>query len=395
MTSAPGPVPTACVLGDLDLVAPLLMAGVNCAVVAPPGDPARYSRRVEVVGWADPWSAPEALVEVLLRYARTQQVPPVLFYQTDPYALVVSRHRGELAAAYRFAIPEHELLEQLVDKLRFRSLAQRLGLPVPASSVLDPNDGDPARSSLAFPVLVKPGTRGDARWAGVEPDRKAIRVASVAELVRVWPRLIEFGDKVLVQELVPGPETAIESYHAYSNARHQVIAEFTGQKVRTRPVEYGHTTALTITAAADVAGLGRQITSRLGVHGVVKLDFKRAPDGALLLLEVNPRFNLWHHPGAIAGVNIPALVWADVSGQPTPRQRPVARPGVSWCSPWDLQAALEWGTPLSAWLPWAWRCEAKSMMSPTDPLPFLRLCVQRAQRGWRRIRPGTGGCRRH
>src|SRR5215470_19812901 len=38
--------------------------------------------------------------------------------------------------------------------------------------------------------------------------------------------------------------------------------------------------------------------------GVAKPDFKRAPDGRLLLLEINPRFNLWHHLGAVAGVNL-------------------------------------------------------------------------------------------
>ena len=44
----------------------------------------------------------------------------------------------------------------------------------------------------------------------------------------------------------------------------------------------------------------------LGLRGVAKLDFKRTAAGELVLLEVNPRFNLWHLPGAVAGVNLPA-----------------------------------------------------------------------------------------
>ena len=55
--------------------------------------------------------------------------------------------------------------------------------------------------------------------------------------------------------------------------------------------------------------LGRTLVQRLGLRGVAKFDFKRAADGRLFLLEVNPRFNLWHHPGALAGVNLPALVF--------------------------------------------------------------------------------------
>ncbi len=121
-----------------------------------------------------------------------------------------------------------------------------------------------------------------------------------------------------------------------------------------------------------MAALGAELVRSLELRSVAKLDFKRAQDGSLRFLEVNPRFNLWHHPGAIAGVNLPALMWADLAGVPRQPSGP-ASAGVTWCSPWDLQGALEWDVPMRDWLPWAWRCEAKSMMSWDDPGPFLRL----------------------
>ena len=49
---------------------------------------------------------------------------------------------------------------------------------------------------------------------------------------------------------------------------------------------------------------------RLAFVGVVKLDYKRDPrTGRFYLLEVNPRFNLWNHLGAAAGVNLPLLAY--------------------------------------------------------------------------------------
>ena len=36
--------PLACVMGDMDLVRPLGLAGIPCAAVAPAGAPPRYSR---------------------------------------------------------------------------------------------------------------------------------------------------------------------------------------------------------------------------------------------------------------------------------------------------------------------------------------------------------------
>jgi len=138
------------------------------------------------------------------------------------------------------------------------------------------------------------------------------------------------------------------------------------------PRNCGHTTALEITDAADVRRIGRDVVERLQLTGVAKLDFKRDPRGNLRLLEINPRFNLWHHPGALAGVNIPALVYADLTGSPRPAAARL-KAGVRWCRPWkDLPAARAAGMPLTTWASWTFRCEAKSTLSFDDPLPFVR-----------------------
>jgi predicted ATP-grasp superfamily ATP-dependent carboligase len=111
--------------------------------------------------------------------------------------------------------------------------------------------------------------------------------------------------------------------------------------------------------------------------GVAKLDFKRDPQGNLRLLEINPRFNLWHHAGAIAGVNIPALVYADLTGLPRPPATRVTA-GVRWSRIWkDFPAARAGGMPLTTWASWALGCEAKSTLSWDDPLPFVRSTLHR------------------
>jgi D-aspartate ligase len=237
---------------------------------------------------------------------------------------------------------------------------------------------------LPLPLLIKPASRDD-RWKELEPASKAIRVDSKRDLTALVPRLIEYGRPVLLQHVVPGPECRIESYHCYVDDGGEPAAEFTGRKIRTRPVEFGRSTALTITDTDDVRRLGREVVSRLGLQGVAKIDFKRDPDGRLWLLEVNPRYTLWLHPAARAGVNIPAMVWADLTGRPRPALSPL-RSGVSWCSSWDLQAARQAGVPLAQWASWARRCEARSMMALDDPLPLLRLALVRARRRISRAR---------
>jgi len=233
----------------------------------------------------------------------------------------------------------------------------------------------PRDLALHFPLVVKPLTRHTATWRAAAGEAKAISIASRTELEALWPSLAGVGAEVFLQTFVPGPETCIESYHVYVDAAGAVAGEFTGRKIRTLPRRYGHSSAVEVTAARDVRDLGRDLTFRMGLRGVAKFDFKRTPAGELRLLEVNPRFNLWHHAGAVAGVNIPALVYADVTGR---RRPPVAeaRAGVRWCHPTlDFHARREAGVPLHRWLLWAATTEAKAGLALDDPRPPLERLV--------------------
>jgi D-aspartate ligase len=364
--------PLACVMGGMDLIRPLGLAGIRCVAVAPPGGPSLYSRfNAATLPWAEFAPDAESLVERLLRFAATQPTPPVLFYQEDTQLLMVSRFRERLARAFRFVIAEAALVEDLVDKARFQTMSERLGLPVPPTRRLRPAiDRTPADPGLGFPLIVKPLTRYES-WEAIGGAHKALRVETAQALYDLWPRLAAAGADFLAQAEIPWPESAIESYHVYVDRVGAIAGEFTGRKIRTYPVSCGHSTALAITDAEDVAARGRALARQLGLRGVAKFDFKRAPDRTLHLLEVNPRFNLWHHLGAVAGVNLPALVYADLTGQTRP---PVsrARAGMRWCSFKDLAAARASGLSAPAWLRWARGCEAKSVVSLDDPMPLLR-----------------------
>ncbi len=378
MTERRPSAPLACVLGSTELVRPLGLAGIACAVVTERSNPVSYSRFVStVIEWGDFWVDSEPLVARLLRFAAAQPCPPILFYEQDSQLLLVARHCDRLARGFRFILPGPGLVEDLVDKGRFASLAERLSLPVPPTRRIDPARHGGTDLGLRFPLIIKPLTRRED-WAAIGGDGKALMVESPAALRDLWPLLIAAEAGLLAQEMVPGPESAIESYHVYVDATGAVAAEFTGRKIRTFPLAFGHSTALEITESRDVVTTGRDVVERLGLRGVAKLDFKRGPDSRLHLLEVNPRFNLWHHLGAVAGINLPALVHADLAGLPRPRTAARARAGARWCWPTkDIHAARAAGIPLASWLPWALGCDAKAVLAWDDPRPMLRSGLRR------------------
>jgi predicted ATP-grasp superfamily ATP-dependent carboligase len=359
----------ACLIGDYDVARPLAMAGLEVVVVADPRDRVRYSRAARrVVERDDPWSRREQLVQRLVELGESLGGRPPLFYQSDGDLLTVSRNRTALEPVFRYLLPPEELVEDLVDKQRFQVLADRLGLPVPPARVI--RSADQEAPDLALPFVVKPMWRRDLEALGLVA--KALIVETRAQADELMERVRRAGVDVLAQELIAGPESRIESYHAYVSADGRTLGEFTGRKLRTWPQEYGHTTALTTTDAADVRELGRDVMERLGLHGVAKVDFKRDDAGRLHLLEVNPRFNLWHHVGAVAGVNLPAIAHADLTGAPLPAGRPAAA-GVHWSEPWsDRWAWAAEGRSFASWLRFEARCPARSGFAWNDPMPLVR-----------------------
>jgi D-aspartate ligase len=375
---APRAAALACVLGGLDIVGPLGRAGVRCAVAAGPRDPVRHSRHVHAsIDRLDCWAEPEALVARLVAWARVQAARPVLFYPTDGDLLMVSRFREPLGEVFDFLVPDAGLIESLVDKERFQDLAGRLGLPVPPSAVLPAGHG-PADlpAAISFPLVVKPVLHSAGGPFAPGGKVKAVRVDTPDALAEVL-RLVAAGGgfSCVVQALVPGPESRIESYHAFVDEFGTTVAEFTGEKVRTYPPEYGHSTAVTVGRRPDVLAAGREVLAAIGLRsGVAKVDFKRGPDGRLWLFEVNPRFNLWHNAGAAAGVNLPAEFFARVTGRPRPREIPF-RAGTSWCDVRnDRRAARAAGVPLASWLRFA-VTSRRSSGDWNDPMPLLRSYV--------------------
>jgi len=353
------------------MVRALGRSGIPVALAAAdPGSRARLSRycaaALRTPSWVDD---PNGALDTLIAWGAEQREAPVVFYQGDHDMLALSRGRSRLAPYLRCVLPPAELVEDLADKLRFAALADRLRLPVPLTLTLP--RGSELRGWDRFPCVVKPVMRAP-RFVQLARNQKALRIRDRSEMDALC-RLIAAEDTgFVVQEAIEGGEECIESYHAYLRPGGEVMGDFTGRKIRTAPRLYGFSTYVEITDDDEVRRLGRSIFERIGFSGVAKIDFKRDPrTRRLYLLEINPRFNLWHHAGAVAGVNLPALVYGDLTGRPRPRAQS-ARAGVRWVYHLhDARAARREGIPLRRWIPWAMRAEAKAIVALDDPLPLV------------------------
>ena len=369
----------------IEVVRSLAMADIPVGVVTPTGDPARWSRYAHNVMTWD-WMQPaerhdEALADRLVEFARRQPAPPVLMYCSDQSMVFVSQHRERLAEGFRFIVPDAGLVEAMEDKAQFVALAAARSLPVPPTVVLDQFLPDPPDEllDLGLPLIIKPTAR-DSTWVtAVGSSTKALRIETKEELLEFWPRLRGLSKPAVAQESIPGPETAVVSHHVYVDEKGEVAGEFTGRKIRTIPAEYGHTSSLTITDDPEVARLGREVCAALDLRGVAKLDFKYGPDGRLYLFEINARLTLWAHPGARAGVNLAAIMYADLTGAPRPEPR-TTRACLDWVHPKDVLAARANGISMAEWLRWMWRTHpVTGVWRWDDPGPLLGMLAVRVK----------------
>lgn len=162
-------------MGDMDLLQPIAMTGIPCAVVTRLGAPSLYSRFTRShLRWDDFSQNTETLLDALMRFGAAQSERPVLFYEEDAQLLFVSRYREQLKKAFRFVVADAALVEDLVDKSRFQDLARCRGVPVPAARRFHPATLEPDDLGLDFPLIIKPLTQLERRSLRIPQRLRAV-----------------------------------------------------------------------------------------------------------------------------------------------------------------------------------------------------------------------------
>jgi D-aspartate ligase len=377
------PVP-AVIWGDMNLLR--ASVGVQAPKVVLSTDPkditfrSRYCWQKKVI--ANPLLEPAAAVRGLIELGETFLEKPVLFYDNDLMLLLISRNREQLSKYYRFLMPEPKMVESLVDKVRFTRLAETAQLPVARTiTSLQAKTAEEALKQLRLPCVLKPNLRiGWFESQAIQDQKKpqkVLRANDPDEFFRLYNKIKQFCDDFVMQEYIPGGDNCIYSFHAYYNKHSEPLAFFVGRKIRTYPKDIGMSTCLELAKEPEVVRLGLDILKKLNFVGPVKLDFKKdATTNQFHLMEINARFTLWSYLGAVCGINLLKVAYADFVGEQCQLQNNY-RTGVKWLSFGnDLRSFIR-DYHKSGDLSWArWLLSYKGkkiydVFSWSDPYPFI------------------------
>lgn len=246
----------------------------------------------------------ELLIDCARRFGRCLIVPA-----NDATLGVVSRRKDELAAYHVVAAADWSVIEKVIDKRHTYELAHAIGVPAPRTETpASREDVERIGATFMFPCLVKP--RVSHRYA----ERFAAKLARVEDataLVREFDRARDADIDVLVQEYIPGDDSHSYNYDSYR--AHDDYIEYTAQKVRLAPPQFGLPRVVVSRDVPELVGPARRILEALDYTGYSCTEFKLDPrDGVFKLMEVNGRVNRSIlHPLA-SGLNFPLIMYRDL-----------------------------------------------------------------------------------
>ncbi|HEV2772159.1 MAG TPA: ATP-grasp domain-containing protein [Thermoleophilaceae bacterium] len=334
--------PPAYVLGGskpgLAVVRALGRRGVSIVVVtASPDEHAGASRFASAsVRGPNPADDPDGFVDLLFRIA-DDVGEGVLFPTTDESLEAVTVRAAALSGRFRLACPPPEIARRVLDKQLTHGLALELGVSAPRTvTPRSEAELEDAAAEFGYPCLIKP--RESFRYMrafGV----KMKEVRDRRELRQAWHAASAAGVETMVQELIPGPETAGVNYNAYV-VDGQPWVELTAAKVRLSPPDFGYPTAVLSRPVPEVLGPARDLLRGLGLRGFANVEFKRDErDGRYKLLEVNARPNLSGSLSVRCGVDFPFIAYSHlVTGDPP--EPPRAVQGIYWINEFSDPLAL-------------------------------------------------------
>jgi D-aspartate ligase len=284
--------------------------------------------------------------------------------------------------------------------VRFLELAERSGLPIPATRILRKRaDVERAAHELPFPCILKPALRTPL-WEQHSP-RKVHRAESGDELLRLYDEYGRYAELLVAQQWIEGGDDTLYSCNCYYDRMSNPVCSFVARKLRQWPPRTG-TSCLGEEVRNDtVRDLTLRLFGRLGYRGLGYLEVKRDPrTGEHFVIEANPGRPTGRSAIAEAGgVELLYAMYCETLGLPLPEALEQQYRGAKWIY-WrqDIRSAFYyWRRRELSLLQWAasWRGKKSSAVFAWSDLgPVLADIPVLVRKAFRRLKKARDARRR-
>lgn len=288
------------------------------------------------------WDFSSAPVHESLRFllGQSQQIgsPAVLLPMSDATVAFVAENAEVLEERFLFARQAPGLIRSLIDKRGLYEWTRRMSLPTPKTIFpTSRRDVEAFVEATGLPVIAK----------GIDTRRPGGTSKTILHTARsvidYHARAASAGESnLLIQEYIPGDDSAVWMFNGYFTRQSHCIAAFTGRKLRQYPAYAGVTSLGICERNTQVEEMASRFLSRLGYAGPVDVDYRYDPrDASYKILDVNPRigatFRLFVDKN---GLDVARTAYLDLTGQQVPAVVPAD--GRKWMLEEDLLTCLRY-----------------------------------------------------
>ncbi len=277
--------------------------------------PGLYSRHVTCHPKLTRRKLDASLVADLAEFARTHSQPVVLVPAADDACEWLTDHADQLRPTLRISNGYTAgRAGVLLDKWAFGERCRVLGIDVPQTFL--PETMDDVRAfalQVGLPCIVKP--RAGHLWRNRLSGQKLLVPETLEQLLRDMEQIVGDPKAVVLQELVPGPESNLGVGAVWMGQDGAPRHVLTARKIRQFPRQFGSGSRVVTEALPEVAALSTQVLQQLDYRGLCGTEFKYDPrNGRWRLIEINPRPTLWYDLCRAAGSNLIAAHVRELAG---------------------------------------------------------------------------------
>ena len=217
-------------------------------------------------------------------------------------------------------MPDHHIVETLLDKNKFYSYVKKNNLPVPKSFFINSlADAKVAANQLSYPAIIKPAVKNQ-KWNDFT-HLKAFDIDSPSSLLRIYKTYSSFTNSFIAQKWIEGDDTNYFTCNCYFDRNSKPLVTFTTQKLRQWPPKTGQACFGFEVKNEQVLETTIELFEKINFYGLAYLEMKKdANNNQYYIIEANICRPTGRSATAEAsGVSYLYTMYCDAIGRPLPQ----------------------------------------------------------------------------
>lgn len=304
----------------------------------------------------------------------------VLIPTSDQDIEFIAQHAGQLSQRFVFqsSYATERVVQTLLTKERFYALCEAEGVAYPRLWRCLPHELAGLRERIAYPCMIKPSRIHDIK--NLMAGQKGWIAQDAAAFDRLAGEIPAGAGVLLLQEIVPGPESAIALHATYVDRAGAFRQPISARKLRQYPPGFGSASRVVSEPQDEARDLARRLLAALDYRGIAAAEFKRDPrDGRLKAIEINARPSLWFALATGAGQRLTLAAYHDLAGTGQSLPETAQIDGVVWrYALKDMYSALFYRLrkgfvllPPDISVAGGVRARVHAVFAPDDPRPMV------------------------